>query len=156
MNKKFICLISVFMVFVLLFLNSCSSTKNWKTVEIEGYGTLKVPENWKLSIVDDFIHFSSDESGESKDVLVQYSKPGSTNEQFDDIKDFVWLVDENYSNSAGIIKYEVLYQNGTSAEMFILYFTEINNLEFSEFICVDTSVSEDILKKITKSYHMYC
>lgn len=154
MNKKNICMISIFIVLLLLFSNSCGPTDNWKMIEIEGYGSIKVPEIWKFSIVDEFIYLSSEESGDSKDVLVQYRSDKNINKHFAEIEELVWLQDENFSNGTCITKSEVHYQDGASVEMFTLYFTGPNVYESTEFFCLDNSISEDTLKKIAKSYIM--
>lgn len=150
MNKKTIGLICIFIV--LLFLNSCGSTDNWKMIEIEGYGSIKVPEVWEFSIVDEFIYLSTEESGGSKNILVQYRANHNTNKHLAEIEESIWLQDENFSNGACVTKSEVHYQDGSSAEMFILYFTGPNIDESTEFFCLDNSISEDTLKKIAKSY----
>ena len=97
-----------------------------------------------------------DENGDSKNILVQYSNDARVNPYFDQIEESVWLEDENYSNSTGIIKTEVHYKDGSKAEMFKLYFTFAgpNGFKSAEFFCLDTSVSENTLKKIAKSYIM--
>ena len=154
MNKKFMCLICVLIAALSIFLISCNSTEGWKTIKIENYGSIKVPENWEFSVVDGYMYISSNESGESKNVLVQFRDDVNNNKEFDDIEDFEWIVDENFSNSTGITKYKVLYKDGSSAEKFALYFTSSDDYKSTEFICLDDSVSEDILKKIAKSYVM--
>ena len=152
MSKKYIYL---FVVLVLLFLNACSATDNGKTIEIKEYGSIKVPENWNFSIVDEFIYLSVDESGNSKNILVQYRTDENINNDFATIEELTWLQDENFSNGACITKNKVTYQDGTSAEMFVLCFTGPNNYASTEIICLDTSISEDVLRKIAKSYTMY-
>ena len=78
-----------------------------------------------------------------------------TLKDFEEIKEFVDLQDENYSNSAGIGRYKVNYQDGLSEELFSVYFTSSRDVsEHTEFLCLDTSISEEILKKIAKSYEM--
>ena len=154
MNKKVTSLIGIFVVFLILFLNACGSTDDWKMVEIEGYGSIKVPKEWTASVKDGYMYLSVGDEGNSKNVLVQYRSDINTNEHFDDVEDFVWLQDENFSNSAGITKNQVHYADGTTAELFVLYFTGPNDYKSTEFICVDKSVSEKTLRKITKSFDM--
>lgn len=147
-------MISIFIVLLLLFLNSCGQTGNWKMIEIEGYGSIKVPESWKISIVDEFIYFSTEENGDSKNILVQYRSDKNINKHFAEIEELMWLEDENFSNCTSVTKSEVHYRDGSSAEMFSLCFTGPNNYESTEFFCLDNSISEDILKKIANSYIM--
>lgn len=152
MNKKTICLIGI--LIVLLFLNACGTTDNWKLIEIEKYGSIKVPKNWKFSIDDEFVYFSLEESGDSKNILVQYRSDKNINKYFAEVEELVWLQDENFSNGACITKNEVHYQDGSSVEMFSLYFTGPKINESMEFFCLDNSISEDTLRKISKSYIM--
>ncbi|MBQ9847361.1 MAG: hypothetical protein IJO58_06095 [Clostridia bacterium] len=147
-------LVSVILISCLLLLCSCNSTEGWKTIKIENYGSIKVPENWEFSVVDGYMYISSNESGESKNVLVQFRDDVNNNKEFDDIEDFQDIVGEFFSNSTGITKYKVLYKDGSSAEKFVLYFTSSDDYKSTEFICLDDSVSEDVLKKIAKSYVM--
>ncbi|MBQ9957583.1 MAG: hypothetical protein IJO89_00890 [Clostridia bacterium] len=147
-------LVSVILISCLLLLCSCNSTEGWKTIKIENYGSIKVPENWEFSVVDCYMYISSNESGESKNVLVQFRDDVNNNKEFDDIEDFQDIVGEFFSNSTGITKYKVLYKDGSSAEKFVLYFTSSDDYKSTEFICLDDSVSEDVLKKIAKSYVM--
>lgn len=152
MNKKHAYLIAIFIV--LLCLNACGSTGNGKMIEIEGYGRLEVPESWNYSSVDGFIYLSSEESGDRKNVLVQYRSDEDINEYFSEIEELVWLQDENFSNGACVTKIEIHYRDGSTAETFSLCFTGPNNYESTEFLCLDNTVSEDTLKRAAKSYVM--
>ena len=123
-------------VLFLLILSSCGSIDNCKTIEIDGYGIIKVPEKWEYSMVDGFIYLSFEENGLSKHVLVQYRSDKNINDQFSDIEEFVMLKDENFSNSTGITKNEVHYLDGSSLEMFSLSFTGSDDYKSTEFLCL--------------------
>lgn len=154
MKKKFIYSISIFLISLLLLVSSCSSPSNWQTVAIDGYGTIKVPEDWKVSIIDDYIFFSTEINGEEKYALIQYDKSEleTSNKYFSGIKEFVFLYDENFSNSTGVTRNKVIYNDGSSKEMYEMYLTSSNTWNSTVFICVDDSVSEDTLRTIAKSY----
>lgn len=154
MNKKNIHRNSILIVLLFLVLAACGQIDGWKTAQIGKYGSIQVPESWKISTADEFIYFSLEENGGSKDVLVQFRSDENINEYFAEIEELVWLRDENFSNSAGIMKQKAYYQDGSSAEIFALHFTGPNAYESTEFLCVDGSVSEDTLKKIAKSFIM--
>lgn len=154
MNKKVTTLTGILVVLLMLFLNACVSKNNWKTVEIEGYGNIKVPQEWNASVVDGYMYLSAENGNDRKSVLIQHYFDKDVNAYFSDVEEFIWLQDENFSNSAGIIKKQVHYTDGTTAELFTLYFTEPNDLDLTEFICVDKSVPEDTLRKIAKSFVM--
>ena len=142
--KKTVILVSV--ILCLFCMISCS-TEIWTSVEIAGYGSIKIPQDWTYELVDDFMYFSSEENGCSKNVLSQYRDDISINEHFSEIKDLVWLEDENFSNSASITKYQVYYMDGVSEEIFALCFTGSSDYKSTEFFCLDNSVSESLLKK---------
>ena len=73
------------------------------------------------------------------------------NEYFCNIEDREWVIDENYSNGASVIKYKVFFEDDSSTEIYCLRFGASTSLEF---YCLDPSVSEDTLKKIANSYTM--
>ena len=164
MKKNAHCFIMI--IVLLIFLTSCDATENWKTIEINGYGNIKVPGNWEYSVVDGFEHFSLTDSKDNTPILIQYSREddkGDTeeydveyNEYFADIEDMIWVYDEFYSNGTGIIKYKVCYHEGNSRELFVLeLYRDIPTSDvpkLTEFICVDDSVPEETLKKIAKSF----
>lgn len=138
---------------VLLILDSYIIPSDWKEIEIGGFGSVKVPESWEVSVVDGFIYISSDGSGESKNILVQSQSCGYVNKHFAEIEELLWVQDEWLSNGAGIIKYEVRYKDGSSAEIFALEFTRIDTYyESTVFLCLNDSITEGMLKKIANSY----
>ena len=140
----------IFILFLLI-LCSCNQTENWESVTLQGHGSIKVPEDWEYSVIDGFLYFSSNSSGESKNTLVQYSTGLCVNEYFCNIEDREWVIDENYSNGASVIKYKVFFEDDSSTEIYCLRFGASTSLEF---YCLDPSVSEDTLKKIANSYTM--
>ena len=152
MMKKTIYFISMIMVASLLFLNACGQSDNWDYVDIEGYGSIKVPASWTACAINEYIYFSSEESGASSNILVQYRSDESINEYFADIENMTWLQDENLSNGACITKYNINHQDGSSEELFALYFTGPDDYKSTEFLCLDDSLSEETLRKIAKSY----
>lgn len=50
-----------------------------KTVTVDGYGSISVPEEWTATDVDGFLHISREENGESVDVLVRYDNKDGVN-----------------------------------------------------------------------------
>ena len=53
-------------------------------------------------------------------------------------------------------KEKICYSDGSSNEMFVLtfdFFDNTDNYDFTKFICVDKSISEDQIQKITKSFN---
>lgn len=123
-----------------------------KTVTVDGYGSISVPEEWTATVVDGFLHISREENGESADVLVRYDNKDGVNPQFADIAAFERLQDTNYSNSASCGKEKVSYSDGSTDELIILRLTGYENDESTMFICVDKSASEKQLQEIAKSY----
>ena len=123
-----------------------------KTATIEGYGNIRIPEEWTATVVNGFLHISRVENGESMDVLVQYDGEDGVNPQFANIAGFEWIQDTNYSNSAGCGKEKVRYSDGSTDELIILRLTGYENEESTLLICVDKSISERQIRKITKSY----
>ncbi len=123
-----------------------------KTVTVDGYGSISVPEEWTATDVDGFLHISREKNGESVDVLVRYDNEDGVNPQFADIADFERLQDTNYSNSASCGKEKVSYSDGSTDELIVLRLTGYENDESTMFICVDKSASEKQLQEIAKSY----
>ena len=154
MNKKKICLIAL--VLAVFFLNACGIPDDWKTIEIEGFGNIQVPESWEVSIKDGFTYIFSEEGGEKTNILVQYwyirDTGNKTNEIFLGIEEVVHRYGEVFSNSAYIGKSEVYYQDGSSEEMFDLEFTG-PNYDTTIFYCMDDTISEDTLRMVAKSYN---
>lgn len=144
----------VFVCLVLLILDPYIIPNDWQNIEIEKYGSFKVPGSWEVSIIGGYMYISSEENGESKNILVQYRDNGNINPDFAQIEELIWMWDENFSNSTGITKYQVRYKDGSSAEMLTLYFTESDVSGSTEFLCLDDSISESTLKKIANSYIM--
>lgn len=144
-------LIVLFLVLLIFNLNFCGVPYNWKTVKTGEYGSFRVPESWNISVIDEYTYISSNESGDSKNILVQYASGGYTNEYFDDIEELVWLQDEWFSNSAGMINYEIRYKNGSSVKIWALEFWSLD-AQFNTYFCMDDSISEYTLKKIVNSY----
>lgn len=159
MKKKFIYSISIFLISLLLLVSSCSSPSNWQTVAIDGYGTIKVPEDWKVSIIDDYMYFSIKKDGDEKYVLIQYDKSEleTSNKYFAEIKEIISIEGEIFSNSAGINKDNIVYNNGDNSLKFLLYFTRPDPYNYGDttFICLDDSISEETLRLISNSYKMY-
>lgn len=150
---KIVC--GAILVLLMLLLAACNSNDSWKLVEIEGYGSIKVPKEWIVSVSDGHMYFSMENSGNNKNILVQYrSSDKNENEYFSDVKEIVSLQGEVFSNSAGITQEKIYYQDGTSAELFVLWFTGPYDYESTEFICVDSTVSEKTLRKIARSFVM--
>lgn len=127
-------------------------TMDIKTVVIDGYGSISVPKEWSTTVVDGFLHISRVENGEGMDVLVQYDGEDGINPQFANIAGFELIQDTNYSNSAGCGKEKVRYSDGSTDELIILRLTGYENEESTLLICVDKSISERQIRKITKSY----
>ena len=146
-KKILICTLVMLFFFCMV---SCG-TDTWISARIPGYGSVKVPQNWKTTIVDGFMYFYIEENGERQNVLVQYNNDKDDNEYFSDIKGFTWLVDEHYSNSAGITKYQVSYSDGSTDELFALDFGGDEFLD-TRFLCLDNTIPETTLKIIAKSY----
>ena len=138
----------------LLFLNACGQTDNWRSVNIEGYGSIQAPEDWEVCTVDEFMYLYSKEDNDRANILVQYRSGEKVNEYFADIENMIWLQDENLSNGASVIKYHIDYQSGYSKEMFVLYFTGPDDYKSTEFLCMDDTISEDTLREIAKSYNI--
>ena len=145
----------IFAMLALTFLSACSKTKNWSSVDIDGYGAIKVPEGWTTCVEDEYMYVFSEKDGERSNILVQYESAGDINRRLADIKNMTLLQSEFFSNSAFIEKYKIDYQDGRSEELFVLSFTGPNDYRSTDFLCVDTSVAEDTLRLIAKSYIMF-
>lgn len=163
MKRRIICLISI--ALALLLLSSCGVPDSWQTVELEGVGNFRAPETWKISIIDGFMFISSEESGESKNVLVQYTyfewgygkgfTKFDTNKYFDDIEDHEFISGTAFSNETTVDRYRFQYKDGSTAEMFLVSFTNFHRSgiqKTAEFLCLDDSISESILEKIANSF----
>ena len=120
---------------------------DWQTVEIDDYGTIRLPKEWKISTVDGFMYITSDEREESGYILIQSYDNMEMNTYFAGIEDKEFMRDINFSNSAAVTKYKIYYKNGTVGEMFCLDFYDA-----PDFYCVDNSISEKTLKKIAQSF----
>lgn len=120
---------------------------DWQTVEIDDYGTIRLPKEWKISTVDGFMYITSDEREESGYILIQSYDNMEMNTYFAGIEDKEFMSDINFSNSAAVTKYKINYKNGTVGEMFCLGFYDA-----PDFYCVDNSISEKTLKKIAQSF----
>ena len=132
---KYIFGVLAILLLVVLLLNFCGVVPyNWKTVNTGDFGRFRVPENWDISIIDGYTYISSNENGERKDILIQYASGGYTNPYFDDIEELVWLQDEWFSNSAGMINYEIRYKNGSSVKIWALEFWGLD-AEFITYFC---------------------
>lgn len=151
-----ICLTITILVLAVAFF-AFHGTMDIKTVVIDGYGSISVPKEWSTTVVNGFLHITRDENGEKVDVLVQYSSKGTLNSEFSDIADLVYIGNGTaYSNSAEYGKEKICYSDGSSNEMFVLtfdFFDNTENYDFTKFICVDKSISEDQIQKITKSFN---
>lgn len=163
MKRRIICLISI--ALALLLLSSCGVPDSWQTVELEGVGNFRAPETWKISIIDGFMFISSEESGESKNVLVQYTYSEwehgkgftkfDTNKYFDDIEVREFISGTAFSNETLVDRYRFQYKDGSTAEMFLMCFSNFHKsgvVKEAEFLCLDDSISESILEKIANSF----
>lgn len=154
MRKKFthsICILLAIITSLFVFV-SCGNENNLKKVDIDGYGSIKVPKEWQVSVIDGFMYFSLNE----KDVFVPYQNDVFYNTYSLEIKQMTWLEGEVFSNSAHITKYRVRYKDDSTKELFVLSFTSPDVIgRHIEFICIDDSIPEDTLVKIAKSYEMY-
>lgn len=149
--KKAVYSVSIIIIACLVFLNACGQTGNVKSVDLEGYGSILVPENWTASTVDGFTYFKA---ADGSCTLVQYRSGEAVNAYFSDIKNMIWLQDENFSNGACVTKYKVEYQNGNFVELFAICFSGSDNYESTEFLCLNTSLTEAALQEIAKSYNV--
>ena len=154
MGKKIIIFVFTLLLSLslLLFLSTCGTPSDWKEIEIENYGYIKAPANWELCFVDGFAYIYRMENDEKKNVLVQYANDSGVNPCFSEIKDMVWILDENFSNSAAFSKKRICYNDGLTSEMFVLTFYDVEISECVAFICIDNSVSEDTVRTITKHF----
>ena len=165
MKRRIICLISI--ALALLLLSSCGVPDSWQTVELEGVGNFRAPETWKISIIDGFMFISSEENGESKNVLVQYTyyeldiyvcecfTKFDTNKYFEDIEVREFISGTAFSNETTVDRYRFQYKDGSTAEMFLVTFSNFHKsgvVKEAEFLCLDDSISESILEKIANSF----
>ncbi len=165
MKRRIICLISI--ALALLLLSSCGVPDSWQTVELEGVGNFRAPETWKISIIDGFMFISSEENGESKNVLVQYTyyeldiyececfTKFDTNKCFEDIEAREFISGTAFSNETTVGRYRFQYKDGSTAEMFLVSFSNFDRSGIekeAEFLCLDDSISESILEKIANSF----
>lgn len=163
MKRRIICLISI--ALALLLLSSCGVPDSWQTVELEGVGNFRVPETWKISIIDGFMFISSEENGESKNVLVQYTyyewehgkgfTKFDTNKYFEDIEVYEFISGTAFSNETTVERCRFQYKDGPTAEMFLVSFENFHRSgidKTAEFLCLDDSISESILEKIANSF----
>lgn len=165
MKRRIICLISI--ALALLLLSSCGVPDSWQTIELEGVGNFRAPETWKISIIDGFMFISSEENGESKNVLVQYTyyeldiyececfTKFDTNKCFEDIEAREFISGTAFSNETTVGRYRFQYKDGSTAEMFLVSFANFHRSgieKTAEFLCLDDSISESILEKIANSF----
>ena len=143
--------VAIIVIASVLFLNACGQIGDVTSVDLEGYGSIKVPGDWTVSTVDGFTYFTA---ADGSYTLVQYRSDEAVNVYFSDIENMIWLKDENFSNSTGIIKYKIEYQSGVSEELFAVYFFGPDNYESTEFLCLNNSLPEDTLREIVKSYNV--
>lgn len=165
MKRRIICLISI--ALALLLLSSCGVPDSWQTIELEGVGNFRAPETWKISIIDGFMFISSEENGESKNVLVQYTYSEldiyvyecytkfDINKYFEDIEVREFISGTAFSNETTVCRYRFQYKDGSTAEMFLVSFSNFDRSGIekeAEFLCLDDSISESILEKIANSF----
>ena len=155
--RKIIFLLGMLSLSVLFLLSSCKSADfsvSWKEITIESYGSIRVPKDWKKVVKNGFTSFVVDDE---KEVLIEYRDRLDVNPYFDNIEEMIWVRDKWFSNSAGITSYEIRYQDGSTATGVCLIFSVLDTEGFFdsiEFLCLNDTVSYDVLEKIAKSYSM--
>ena len=137
-----------------LLLAFCGTSGEWKTVKIEGFGEIRIPGDWVEANDGGFLCISDGETKDGVPILIQHTTNESINSRFSTIEHREWIWDENFSNSASLTKYKAHYADGTTKELFALEFSGPDNYETTEFLCVSDSVSEEMLRKITKTFIM--
>ncbi len=146
-----ICLVSIFLVVsVWLCVDLYVIPGDWQEIDIDGFGTIKVPGEWNCSVKNGFMYFSVDQN----DVLVQYIGPDKANDYFHEVVEYDSKGGINFSNSASLHKKDFMYADGQTKQMYVLRLTG-QNYDTMMFYCVDSSVSASVLRKIANSYEMY-
>lgn len=159
--------ISIFILLTMLIvivLSSCTDYTGWKKVEIEGYGTLMVPEEWVYTEKDGLSYFTDkpmDEYGyviylmEVKSYYDEaVDKTYIENEFFGGAEAIELVENVGYSNSVMYCVYKYMYEgneiNRASIDIPTSDMTEEKYLTNWE-----DNVDYEILKKIANSYEMY-
>ena len=136
--------------FVLLGFGSCASdTENWQTVVLD-CGTIKIPKEWTVEFEDEILYIYDELL---TPVMIELSPPDKhglrSNKYYKDYTWGEWLTSACYSNSA-IYGYNLISYNGITCEKMYLH---LECLEAKTlFVVWDSSFTEDMLKKIAKTY----
>lgn len=148
------------LIMILVFsLSGCSGQyEGWKEIELQGYGSIKVPEGWVCHIQDNEIYFVDEgvtEFSEENVHLGGYisgaNNSHTSSEVFPEIEKVESKKGEVYSNSAyrGIKKY---YIQGEWREKGHIEIYVSRQDEKIYMIAWDDTVSYDDLGKIAKSF----
>ena len=130
----------------------------WQTVQIEGVGNFKVPQEWSVKQDDGVIYITemSSENGTDKIQLLGTTwKIGTKNDNFPPYKllEDTELVSSgrgvNYSNSAGyqIKEFSI---SGDIRQLYTIHLRGRN--EYADFIVLNDSLDEKMIRKITQSF----
>lgn len=125
---------------------------DWPRVELEGYGSICVPEGWEVTTVDGFIYVYSNEDGERRNIFIQSGRDIKENDYFSDIDSWEELTSVLFGNGSQLYKAKINYKDGSSQEMFYLKLQLDTVGEKIYLYCVDDSISEKTLRKIVKSH----
>ena len=139
-------------ILIILSLCSCSSDVNdWKTINIEGCGTIKIPNNWDFCIQDEIMYITSDENP----VMISYNRTGEneSNYYFPDFKYISMSTSAVLSNSVVYGKAKYFYLD-KEIERYYLDLGETTDGRLIEFLVWDEGLSENLLIEIAETFSL--
>lgn len=149
-------LIIIILIIALTVFTSCYS--GWKTVKINGVGSLKVPENWVYTEEDGLAYFT-DRPIDEDDCGIYLVEPIITrdnvgndiisNKLFGDAKYIDIITGTGLSNSAGYGQ-EEYEQDGRKITKYVIWL--YGEKRCPTLIAWDDLVDEETIKKIAESY----
>ncbi len=146
--RKNICFILI--VSILLLYGCASSTKNWKKVDIEDCGTLKIPNEWTFRVENNIMYIVNGE----KPIMISCKRTGESesNLYFNDYKYIEFINSSVLSNGPIYGKAQYLYKS-TPIELYYLNLGyTLNDEELVEFVVWDQEISEEFLIIIAKTF----
>ncbi len=144
---KKVCILLILTIFILC---GCSSdTDNWKTVNIEKWGTVKIPNDWEYYVEDEIIYIVKNEVP----IMISYDRSGEiqSNSYFSDFKYIDFLDSAVLSNSAiyGKAKY---YYSGKEIEKYYLHLSGDADDASVGFIVWNNNIDKELLIKIAQTF----
>ena len=158
MKKIKLTFVAVFLIIIVCLCAHNNYYNGWKIIDIDSYGTLKIPDEWtafeedgKIYILNDKLEpamiqtFSISGMDDNEEGIVE------SNKYFDEIINVKTLSSAVLSNGA-IYGETLIKKNNTE---FKHYYIEIGYEKAITLIIWDTSLSKDVVRKIANSFEMY-